>query len=163
MSEILEAKNRLLSLVNELNDKYRLSFEVGDDYYNPGNMEYLDQYMGVYKEESGIVHIRVDIKGLRYENRSVKLRSVSVGDPLEVVRDRENEFNSNNFNVLLGDGFNIGPLPAKVCNVIAPLYDAGYLTIESADVSFVEQLIERSRYAKQGVLFAELVMRICGV
>ena len=163
MTEIIEAKNRLLNLVSELNAKFELSSEVGADYYNPGNMEYLEQYMGNYKEESGIVRIRVDIKGLRYENRSEKLKGVLVGDYLEVVRDRDNEYNSNNFNVLLEDGFNIGPLPAKVCNAIAPLFDAGYLTIESSDVSFVEQLRDRSRYAKQGVLFVELVMQLHGV
>ena len=53
-----------------------------------------------------------------------------------------------------------GKLPAELCNVIAPLYDAGYLTIEKSTVSFIEKIGERSRYAMQGILFIEMIMRI---
>lgn len=58
------------------------------------------------------------------------------------------------------NGDNLGNLPAELCNVIAPLYDAGYLTIEKSTVSFIEKIGERSRYAMQGILFIEMIMRI---
>lgn len=48
-------------------------------------------------------------------------------------------------------------------NISVPLflpYDAGYLTIEKSTVSFIEKIGERSRYAMQGILFIEMIMRI---
>ena len=54
-------------------------------------------------------------------------------------------------------------MPAELCNVIAPLYDAGELLFESAVVSFVEPISKRNRHAKQAVLFVELKCRLKSV
>ncbi len=51
-------------------------------------------------------------------------------------------------------------MPAELCNVIAPLYDMGYLTIDNPTVSYLEKLQDRSRYAKQGVLFIRLMLHL---
>ena len=51
-------------------------------------------------------------------------------------------------------------MSAELCNVIAPLYDMGELTIEKAVVSFVEPISRRSRHAKQAILFVELRAKI---
>ena len=47
-----------------------------------------------------------------------------------------------------------------LCNVLAPLYDAGIVQVEAVTASYIEQLEERSRYAKQGVLFVRLVLHL---
>ena len=104
--------------------------------------------------------IKTDIKGLRYEGRTLKLENLRIGDSIHIKREKSNHYNYNNFSVIDENEDNLGNLPAELCNVIAPLYDAGYLTIEKSTVSFIEKIGERSRYAVQGILFIEMIMRI---
>ena len=70
-----------------------------------------------------------------------------------VILFSENEFGGI---LLTAPGYDVGNMPAELCNAIAPLYDAGNLTFERAAVSYVEPISKRSRYARQGVLFVEL-------
>ena len=160
MIDAFEAKNNLLAVVSELDKKHELSKTITPDYYEPGNMENLEQYLGEYITDENAIRIRVDVKGLRYEKRTEKLKRVRVGDPVNLVRDASNEYNQNNFNVVLEDGFVIGTLPAGICNVIAPLFDAEYLSIERSNACYIEQITERSRYARQGILFVEVAMKL---
>lgn len=51
-------------------------------------------------------------------------------------------------------------MPAELCNVIAPLYDARTITFEKAMISFVEPVSKRSRHAKQAILFVQLIGKI---
>ncbi len=162
MEELINQKEAFIGVLKGYDRKLEMSGTIGPDYYEPGMMENMDQYYG-REEEPGIYLVRVDVKGLRYDERSQRLRDCLVNDPVKIERDKENEYNSNNFNVLLDDGFVIGTLPAELCNVIAPLFDAGCLVIESSKISYIEQLMDRSRYAKQGVLFVETKMRIRGI
>ena len=162
MSDIREQKTAFLERIQEYNHKYELSKIVGPDYYEPGMMENLGQYCGVSDDQSNYT-IRVDVKGLRYENRSARLKKCKVGDELKIIRDTQNSYNANNFNVALSDGFIMGTLPANLCNAIASLYDLGYLVIEKGFISYIEQLNERSRYAKQGVMFVELHVHLRGL
>ena len=60
-------------------------------------------------------------------------------------------------------GESLGNLSAVLCDVIAPLFDLGYVIIDEARVSYVERIKDRSRYAKQGVLFIEIRLRFQGV
>ena len=119
-------------------------------------MEYLDKYRGVYNKENNLIGIKTDIKGLRYEGRTLKLENLRIGDSIHIKREKSNHYNYNNFSVIDENEDNLGNLPAELCNVIAPLYDAGYLTIEKSTVSFIEKIGERSRYAMQGILFIEM-------
>ncbi|MBQ8167323.1 MAG: hypothetical protein IJZ96_09860, partial [Lachnospiraceae bacterium] len=88
------------------------------------------------------------------------IEKVNVGDWIKVVRDSANQFNSNNFRLLTEKGYDLGNMPAEICNAIAPLYDSGELIINQSKVSFVEPISKRSRYAKQAILFIELVGKI---
>ena len=45
------AKRELLEAANKLQQKKKLSSEVGPDHYDPGRMENLEQYFGVYDAE----------------------------------------------------------------------------------------------------------------
>lgn len=58
------------------------------------------------------------------------------------------------------DGKSLGNMQAELGNAIAPLYDMGCLTIDDTTVSCLEKIQERSRYAKQGVLFIELTLHL---
>ena len=51
-------------------------------------------------------------------------------------------------------------MPAELCNAFAPLYDADELTFVNASVSYVEPITKRSRHARQGVLFVELLCKV---
>jgi hypothetical protein len=163
MADILQAKHDLLEFVNGLKYKYELSKTVGEDYYEPGMMENLEQYRGEYVEQVNMIFLRVESKGLRYDNQTQNLERVSVGDEVRIVRDNDNPFNSNNFAIKSNKNEALGNLPAELCNALAPLYDAGYATILTATVSYIERLKDRSRYAKQGVMFVELNIKMRGI
>ena len=74
-----------------------------------------------------------------------------------------NTFNENNIMILTEQGESLGSLSAELCNVIAPLVDLGYAAIKSAHVSYIERIRDRSRYAKQGVLFIEVHIALYGI
>ena len=163
MSEVLQAKHDLLEFVNGLNRKYELSKTVSEDYYEPGMMENLEQYRGEYLEQVNMLFLRVESKGLRYDNQTRNLERVSVGDEVQIIKDNNNPYNSNNFAIKSIKNEALGNLPADLCNALAPLYDCGYATILTSTISYIERLKERSRYAKQGVLFVELNIKMRGI
>ena len=80
---------------------------------------------------------------------------MKAGDAIQIVRDVGNPYNHNNFSLLNRKGKDVGNIPAELSNALAPLYDAGEIVFEKAQVSFVEPISKRSRYAKQAVLFEE--------
>ena len=159
MTDIVASKKDLLEFVSFLNQKFELSKTVELDYFEPGMMENLDQYKGEYDECNNMITLRVDAKGLRYDNRTQNLERLFVGEPVDIVRESGNLYNSYNF-MIKNKNHSLGNLPAELCNALAPLYDSGYATVLSAEVSYIEKLRDRSRYAKQGILFVELHIKL---
>lgn len=157
---IQEQKENLLAEVEKLHQRHELAGTVRKDYFEPGMMEYLEQSDGVFDEASGEVLARFEVKGTRYEGRTEQIEKVKTGDPVQIVRDCKNLYNSNNFMILTARGKNLGNMPAQLCNVIAPLYDSGNLTVVRSEISFVEPISKRSRHAKQAVLFVKLRMKL---
>lgn len=151
-----ERFENLLKEIEKLHHRHELSKTVTPDYFEPGMMEHLDKTNGVYEPETGRITLRFEAKGTRYEGRTEYIEKMQCGDRIVVLRDRANPFNSNNFTMENARGCNVGHFPAELCNVIAPLYDSGRLTIGNALVSYVEPLTKRNRHAKQAVLFVEV-------
>lgn len=162
MTKLINAKNELLDLAGRLNYKYELSKTVSADYFDPGMMENLEQYMGIYDETDNVITLRFESKGLRYDNRTQNLEKLTIGDEIQIVREESNPFNSNNF-MIKNRNDSLGNLPAELCNALAPLYDTGYAVIQSSKISYLEKIKERSRYAKQGILFIEIAIRLRGI
>ena len=158
-----ELKENLQKELDKLRKRKELSKSVGPDYFEPGMMEYLDQSDGLYDSSNGKVLIRFESKGTRYDGRTEQIERVKVGDPILVVREKDNQFNSNNFVLHTIRGKDVGNMPAELCNAIAPLFDAGVLIFEEASVSFVEPISKRSRHAKQAMLFIELKAQLKGI
>lgn len=153
-------KDKLLKAVDRLHARNELSKTVGPSYFEPGMMEYLDKSEGIYDEVSGNIILRFESRGTRYDGITEQIEKVNIGDLIQVVRDKENPFNANNFILLTRKGQKVGNMPAELCNVIAPMFDEGSLVFEEALVSFVEPISKRSRYAKQAILFIELKGRL---
>ena len=152
-------QNRIRALRREivkLHARYELAGTVTDDYYEPGMMEYLDQSDGSFDAETGIAELRFESKGTRYGDRTEQIESLKPGDVIIIERDPDNRYNSNNFVLKTAGGKDVGNMPAELCNAIAPLYDAGELEFIGAEVSFVDPISKRSRYAKQAMLFVYL-------
>jgi hypothetical protein len=149
-------KELLIEQIHKLDEKRKLSETVGPDYFEPGKMEYLEEYKGDYDDNTGSFLIRFESKGTRYNGRTEQIEKVKAGDSLEIRRDPENQYNKNNFLIYTKKGFDVGNMPAELCNVIAPLYDSEKLVIDRAAVSFADPISKRSRYAKQAVLFVEV-------
>ena len=153
-------KEALLNAVARLQEKKDLSASVGPDWYEPGRMQNLDQYLGQYDESSRRITLRTESKGLRYDERTPRLDYLAVGDPVQPVREPDNPFNTNNIRILSESGEDLGNLSAELCNVIAPLLDAGRLVIRDSHVTYIERIRDRSRYARQGVLFLEICLEL---
>lgn len=151
-----EQKKNLLNELDKLHERNELSKSVKPGYFEPGMMEYLEQSEGIYDDSTGKIVIRFEAKGTRYDGRTEQIENIKVGDPIFVVREKDNPFNANNFVLHTRRGQDVGNMPAQLCNAIAPLFDSGDLTFESACVSFVEPISKRSRHAKQAMLFVEL-------
>ena len=126
-------------------------------------MENLDQYLGVYDEASNTITLRAEAKGLRYEERTPRLDYLSIGDPVRLTREPGNPINENNIMILSEQGESLGNLSSELCNVISPLMDLGYLAIKDSHVSYIERIRDRSRYARQGILFIELIISLRGI
>ena len=160
MEDLLQQKESLLLEIERLHQRHELAKTVMEDYFEPGMMEYLEQSEGLFDAQTGEMIIRFEAKGTRYEGRTEQIEKVKCGNPVRIVRDRENPYNSNNFMILTGKGKNLGNMPAQLCNVIASLYDSGNLVFAEAEISYVEPISKRSRHAKQAVLFVQLRMRL---
>lgn len=150
----------LLAEADKLHTRYELAKTITREYFDPGMMEYLDQNYGEYDPVSKSLTLRFEVKGTRYDGRTEFIEKMKVGDEIEVVRERSNQYNPNNFSFFNSNGYNLGNMPAELCNAIAPLYDAGVLSVSNAFVSYVEPITKRSRHAKQAVLFVEISCKL---
>lgn len=150
----------LLVEMEKLHTRNERSQTVGADYFEPGMMEFLDQYEGLYNTENGEVLLRFEVKGTRYEGRTEQIEKVQLQDDVLVKRDAKNSFNENNFEILTTTRKSLGYIPAELCNVIAPLYDSGELHVVYAHVSYIEPISKRSRHAKQAILFVEMKLKL---
>ena len=155
-----ERLNLLINELEKLHHRLELSQTVTPEYFEPGMMEYLDKSDGTYDPQTGGIMLRFEAKGTRYDGRTEIIEKMKPGDTITVLRDRENPYNSNNFTMVNGRGSNVGNMPMELCNAIAPLYDSGMLVFENAFASFVDPITQRSRHAKQAMLFVELHCRV---
>lgn len=163
MSDVLESYQSLLGYAKQLMQRYELSKTVDDSYFEPGMMEYLDQSYGEFNNETNKLILRFEIKGTRYEGRTERLELTNFNDPVKIIREAKNAFNSNNFMIVNDRHQTLGNMPAELCNVLAPLYDGGYATIDSSRISFVEPISKRSKHAKQGIAFVEVIISFKGI
>lgn len=160
MNTVIDQKTILLNEIEKLHKRNGLYNTIGADYYEPGMMEYLEQSDGFYDENTGRFILQFEVKGTRYDGRTEQIEKVKCGDIIHIVREATNIYNTNNFTLFTEKDKNVGNMPAELCNAIAPIYDKGQLVLEYAEVSFVEPISKRSRYAKQAILFVELIGKI---
>lgn len=155
-----ETKKRIAEYADRLKAYKMLSGDKPEDLFMPEVMEYLSEYDGAYNNDKSKFALCFEIKGTRYEERTYNIEHVSQGDVLYIERETTNTVNPNNFQVFNKRHENIGVLPAELCNILAPIYDEGGLKIDSASVSFVDHILERSRYATKSVVFCGLNVSI---
>ena len=149
-------KKAFIDEICKLHERNQMSDKLENNFYNPGEMEFLNQTDGEYDENTGEFTIRFESKGTRYDGRTQIIENVSVDEKIHVIRDEKNKYNPNNFVLYTDRKWDVGNMPAELCNVIAPLYDAGYIKFSSAKVSYVEPITKRNKHAKQAVLFVQL-------
>lgn len=157
---MVQVIKQFLDEVEKLHERNELSKKVEATYFEPGMMEYLEQSEGIYEEGTGNAILRFEVMGTRYDGRTEQIEKLKLGDLIQIVREKENPYNSNNFTLLTKRGQNVGNMPANLCNAIAPLYDEGNLKIMDAFVSYVEPISKRNRHAKQAILFVELKAKL---
>lgn len=109
----LGQRETLLKELEKLHKRNELSRTVGEDYFEPGMMEYLEQFDGYFVESTGELVLRFEAKGTRYEGRTEQIEKIKAGDPIRIARDKENPYNANNFMLLTHKGQNVGTMPAE--------------------------------------------------
>ena len=92
----------------------------------------------------------VQLTGTQYEGRIARIENVSVGDMVTLLREPENEFDSNAIDVRNSEG-SLGHLEAGACEILAPLLDKGIATY-SAYVCSVTPLSKRSKRYKTALI-----------
>ena len=65
MDELNVQKQNFLREIEKLHARHVLSQEIGEDHFEPGMMEYLEQSDGIYEEATGRVVIRFESKGTK--------------------------------------------------------------------------------------------------
>ena len=155
-----EQKERLLRETEKLHNRHLLSETAGKDYYEPGMMEYPEQYDGYYDETSNELILYFDLQGTRYEGRSERIEKVKTGDRVILKRDVTNVFDQNSFLIMTEKGWDIGYMPSELSAALAPLYDAEELCFDASCISYVEPISVRSRYAEQAIVFVKLKVQI---
>lgn len=144
----------------KLRKRHELADTITPDYFEPGMMEYLEQSNAVYDKESNVLTLNFEAKGTQYEGRTEAIERIRCGDKLTILRDKDHQYNPNNFSIISAKGINLGNVPAELCNAMADLYDNGVLSIRDAEVSYVEPISKRSRHAKQAILFVRVIIDI---
>ena len=129
-----DEKNELLN--NDYNDE---SYYIFDD-----AMDDEDEDIGVYQFND------IPVVGTQYENRNERIEKVRVGDPVELVREPDNQYDFNAILVRTCDG-SLGYISAEDNSFIAPLLDSGEFTCE-AEVTTVIPLSKRSEKCRASIL-----------
>lgn len=74
---MLQEENTFLVELEKLHQRRELSLTVGPDYFEPGMMEHLDQYDGIYNPETQGFSLRFEVKGTRYDGRTEQIEKLS--------------------------------------------------------------------------------------
>ena len=90
------------------------------------------------------------VVGTQYENRNERIEKLRVGDPVELVREPDNQYDSNAILVRTRDG-SLGYISSEHSSLIAPLLDSGEFTCK-AEVTTVIPLSKRSKKCKSSIL-----------
>lgn len=155
--ELLNARGELLDYVKTLNCMYEQAQLTDESPYSPRMKQILNEYKGEYNEDSNTIVLKVESKGLDYEGRDANLKKVELGNELQIVREPTNDYNSNNFAIMINKK-SLGNLPAELCDALAPLYDTGHATISSSKASYIEQ--SNGEYYHTAVLFVEMEIKL---
>lgn len=113
-----------------------------------------------FNERTNLAEISIEVVGTQYEGRSGRIENISVGDSVNLVREPENKYNTNNISVQNTVGQSLGNLPADLANVLSPLLDGAEAKIKQAKVSFVEPLSKRSARAKKAILYVSFLVEL---
>lgn len=147
--EWLKKDNKNSSPESELSEKFiEIKEQLLDDE--------LHQFEGEFNEITNELTLIFESMGTLYEGRTENIESVNVDDPIQIVRDKKNKYNSNNFRLLTEQGKDVGNMPAEICNLLAPLYDNGELKFTSAKANYVEPLSKRGKRCRKGILFVKI-------
>ena len=152
----LDHKEKFISELNALRGRKQFFVSITPDYYEPGYMEFMDQYDGEYYPETGKFNMSFEVRGVKYEGRMERIEFLHQGDSVQMVRDLENESNPNRIRVLTLKGKDIGLVPEELSNSMAPLLDEGAISFSDVAIQYVEPISQRNRNAVKPILFVRV-------
>lgn len=109
-----------------------------------------------YNESNDEFAANIEVQGTQYEGRSQRIERINVGDTIKLVREPNNQYNSNNIAVHNASGESLGNLGADWCDILAPVIDADIIDGLSAEVADVTPLSKRGGRAKKALLFVKI-------
>ncbi len=113
-----------------------------------------------FDETNEIVIFKDEVLGTLYEGRTDRIENVSLGTLVRIVREAYNQDNSNKLTVLNIGGESLGYLSDEIADLLSPLIDLGYASIQGSKVSYVEQKSTRGARARKAILFVEWEVKL---
>ena len=101
------------------------------------------------KRESDTERLYLDLVGTQYENRNDRIEKLKINDKVKLVRDPENQYDSNAILVVNEEG-SLGHVIGGISRELSPLIDKKILKIKDASVHEVKPLSEFVGTRKKG-------------
>ena len=99
-----------------------------------------------FDPETEMAGFETTVVGTHHDGRMEAVRGLSVGDTVYLVREPDNEANSENISVRSINGEPLGNLSAAFCSILAPVMDSGLA--ENIKAKVVELVLPEARGAR---------------
>ena len=158
-AKVRHYRREFLAQVERISTGNLIASQYGDNLM-PGLFKGEEHTGASYEEGSGKAVLRVEVMGTGYEGRTPRIETLSEGNRVEIVREPENEYNSNNLGVRNTNGESLGNLSAEISNCLSPLIDDGAATVKKAKVSLVKTMADKGPRAKKADLYVEFEVKL---
>lgn len=98
-----------------------------------------------YNQRIRTADICIKAVGTKYEGRPERISKMKVNDSVNIVREPDNQYNSNNLSVRNQKGESLANLPEELGNALSPVIDAGDAEITNAKIELLE--FKRNTYS----------------
>lgn len=135
------------TLLSYLNNDYLKTIMMENDIH-----DLWPWIMSSYDDKTNTAKIKTEVVGTMYEGRSQRIENISFGDSVKLVRDPDNEYDSNCISVQNLSGESLGNIETFLASNLSTYLDRGDIELCDITVSYVEPLSKRSKHAKKALL-----------
>ncbi len=135
---------------------YLRFLEIASELINAGQQVISELSAEYIRKKLDELENDIEVQETQYEGRIERIENVRVGDKLILMREPDNEYDSNAIDVRASSG-SLGHLSSYATKFLSPALDAGTITA-TAEVTKVEPLSQRSSRAKKPLLSVRIIV-----